>query len=152
MDIPWDVRIKSTIRAGSVYYYADDSQETSTDPHYFVVLNANPLTDEVVILIHCSSKLENVRRRTAKYPGTLVEVTQSEYNTFTEPISAFNGNSVAVRNVSELINKLTSKQLIQKPEMSDYILEKLRNAVLASPAVERKYKSMIFSKDKVKAD
>jgi len=143
MDIPEDVRIKSTIRAGSVFYYADSAHGTSTDPHYFVVLNINPLTDEVIILVNCSSRIDKVRRRTRKYPGTLVEITREEYNTFSEAISAFDGNSITKSSIDELIDKLKANKLKQKPEMPSHIVEKLRNSVLASPTVERRYKTMI---------
>jgi hypothetical protein len=38
IDIPPDVQIRATLRAGSVCYFSEETHSTDT-PHYFVVLN-----------------------------------------------------------------------------------------------------------------
>jgi hypothetical protein len=82
VEIPPEVVIKSTIKAGSVYYFPDDSLH-SPDPHYFIVVNINPLDDTVIILVCASSRIEKVKlRRNLCPPMTLVEVTPDEYNDF----------------------------------------------------------------------
>jgi hypothetical protein len=141
--IPEDAGIKVSIRAGSVYYFAEETHTHSDEPHYFVVLNVNPLTDEVLILVNGSSQIDNVRRRTFEHKGTLVEVTNEEYPCFTEPISAFNCNDITKRTINELVGKLKRKELKLKPDMPGYVVDRLRCAVLNSPVIERKYKKII---------
>ena len=80
MDIPPDVQIRSTITLGSVYYFPEDSFKSS-EPHYFIVLNIDPIDDIVLYLVCTQSDIENVRnviRKDCPYE-TLVEITPSEY-------------------------------------------------------------------------
>jgi hypothetical protein len=61
MEIPPDVRIKATITKGSVYYFKDESHEEDAPSHYFVVINAEPLSDRILILVCASSQLDKLR-------------------------------------------------------------------------------------------
>lgn len=45
MDVPLEIRL--SLRPGTVYYMADRAL-TSVQPHYFIVVNADPLGDEVL--------------------------------------------------------------------------------------------------------
>ncbi|MEW6488967.1 MAG: hypothetical protein AB1578_13755 [Thermodesulfobacteriota bacterium] len=62
--IPPEIRVGATLRPGSVFYFAEESH-TGDTPHFFVVLNHSPRTDEVLLLVHSSSQLEKVRWRTS---------------------------------------------------------------------------------------
>lgn len=52
-------------------------------------------------------------------------------------------NSVMKKTVEEIVSLLKSKQLACKPEMPIGIVEKLREAVIASPIVENYIKEML---------
>lgn len=52
-------------------------------------------------------------------------------------------NSVTKKTVEEIVSLLKSKQLACKPEMHIGIVEKLREAVIASPIVENYIKEML---------
>ncbi len=143
MEIPEEVRVASSVRPGSVYLFAEETH-TGDDPHFFVVLNHSPLKDEELILVNATSKIEKVRRRTAKFPGTLVEVTREEYSIFSVPISAFDGNEITKKTLAEIIKKLKERKLIQKMEMPIPIVERLRQAVIKSPQVEQRYKNLLI--------
>lgn len=144
IDIPEDHAIKASIRTGSVYYFVEETHTHSSEPHYFVVLNINPLTDEVLILVNSSSRVDKVRRRTSPCKGTIVEVGKEEYTCFTEDISAFNCNDIVCRTIDEIVSKLKNNELKLKPDMPVDIVNKLRVAVLSSPVIARKYKNMII--------
>lgn len=52
-------------------------------------------------------------------------------------------NSVNKKTVEEIVSLLKSKQLACKPEMPIGIVEKLREAVIASPIVENYIKEVL---------
>lgn len=52
-------------------------------------------------------------------------------------------NSVTKKTIEEIVSLLKSKQLACKPEMTIGIVEKLREAVIASPIVENYIKEML---------
>lgn len=72
MEVPPEVAIKATIRPGSVFYFLEDTL-TSDEPHYFIVINIDPLTDKTLVLVCASSQIPRVRRRRRNCPAeTLV--------------------------------------------------------------------------------
>src|SRR5258708_30923466 len=80
VNIPWKIRL--TLRCGTVYYF-QHRDLTSAEPHYFIVVNNDPLTDQVLLLAVASSKIETVRQRRRALPAeTLVEISPVEYGEF----------------------------------------------------------------------
>lgn len=69
-------KLRVTLREGSVYYFADRSL-TSGVPHYFIVVNSNPLKQEVLLLGVVTSKVAVVRQRRRFCPETTVEISPS---------------------------------------------------------------------------
>ena len=49
-----DLTLRLTLREGSVYYFAERSL-TSPEPHYFIVVNSDPLAQRVLVLSAYSS-------------------------------------------------------------------------------------------------
>ena len=86
MQISARVRILAGIQAGSVYYFEEENL-SSSEPHYFVVLNKCPRTEELLILVCASSQVEK-RKQIAKKLGfpseTLVSISPSDYCLFTK--------------------------------------------------------------------
>lgn len=142
IDISPDVQIRATLRPGSVFYFCEETHGTET-PHYFVVLNHEPLADQVVVLACASSQVEKVRRRTARFPGTLVEVTRNQYLDFTADVTAFDSGNILTKTVPDLVRRLASGELRLKSEMPADIVANLRAAVKASPTVDRKIKALL---------
>lgn len=86
MDIPARVRILATIKTGSVYYF-EEERLASNEPHYFVVLNRSPRTEELLILVCASSQVEKRQQIIQKlgFPQeTLVFVSPVDYPLFTK--------------------------------------------------------------------
>lgn len=46
-----DTTLRLTLREGCVYYFVE-RHLTSPEPHYFIVVNSDPLTQQVLLLIH----------------------------------------------------------------------------------------------------
>ena len=57
-EVPWELRL--TLRPGAVYYFQHRAL-TSVEPHYFIVVNSDPLRDQVLLLAVATSKVESVR-------------------------------------------------------------------------------------------
>lgn len=143
MQIPPEIHIRVTVKEGTIYYFAEESFDSS-EPHFFVVLNRNPLTDEILILVNATTKIgrrRKVRRRLP--PETLVEITPTDCCVLRES-SLFDCNSVTEKTVDTLVEKLSNQELkvcseVLKPEL----LQKLRSGVLASPIVIRTHKALL---------
>ena len=124
VDIPPEIQIKTTIQPGSVFYFPEETF-TSDDPHYFIVINKNPLTDDVLLLVCSSSKIDSVKSRTRHWPGTSILIRQPEYVGFTVD-SIVDCNRVFSRKIDHLVQKLSEGRLEVKPRMDIAIVEKLR--------------------------
>ncbi len=57
IDIPDEIRIKATIKTGTVYYFTEETF-SSDEPHYFIVLNHNPAGANIITLVCSSSQID----------------------------------------------------------------------------------------------
>lgn len=144
VDIPPEVRVKGGLKAGTVYYFKEETHEEEAPAHYFVVLNTNPLSDKILVLVCASSQIANVKRIRSSLPAeTLVEVTPSEHPDFTRA-TIFDCNNVYEKTIEQLIKKLESGQLgTHNSEMAPAIVAKLKEAAKASPLVKRELKELL---------
>lgn len=145
MEIPESVRILAPLQTGSVFYFEED-QLSSPEPHYFIVLNRNPHTEQFLILVVASSQVERRRKIVQDLgfsPETLVVVTPSEYPLFSKE-TAIDCNRTFEKTPQSLIEKLTDKKLgICTEIMSKEIMEKLVRGVLTSTQVSNEVKRML---------
>lgn len=143
VNIPSDIRIRVALEPGSVFYFEEETL-TSPEPHYFVVLNNDPQTDLLLLLVFSSSQITKVKARNVHNnpDQTLVEVSPAEYSAFSKD-SIFDCNTVMVKSVNDLVQKLDAGKLKLKPNVSSEILGKLRIAVKASPAVPEAQKRIL---------
>ena len=138
-ELPWEIRL--TLRAGSVYYFVDRSLN-SPEPHYFIVVNRDPIDQEVLILNVITSKVDKVRHFRAALPGTLVALDPADYDELSRP-SIVDCNNVFRRNLAELIDMTVHGAVEAKQQVPDHILSALRTAILASPLVEQEIKDLV---------
>lgn len=140
--IPSDVYIRGSLRPGSVFYFTDEAL-SSPEPHYFIVLNINPLRDHTLLLV-CSqsSQCATVNRRKRDFPGTVVDISPIEYVSFTRN-SLVDCNNIFDRTIAQLVKKRDDGVLELKPEMHIDIVQKLRIAMITSDLVAEELKDMI---------
>ncbi len=146
MKNPLHYCISEKIETGSVYYFQEE-RLSSDEPHYFIVLNRNPRTEEFLILVSASSQVDK-SKRIAKYlrfpEKTLVVVSPSEYPTFKKE-SVINCNSIFEKTTQSLIDKLEKKQLkLCERLMPKEIIEKLIGGTLASDQVSERVRKMLL--------
>ena len=139
--VPNEAFLNFCLHEGAVFYLQDRAL-TSPEPHFFVVLNHNPSTEGILLLVVSSSQIESVKKRHSSHPSeTRVEIAEQEYAGFTKD-SIVSCNQVFKKTKQQLIQQINSGG-DQKPALPKPILEKLREGVLASPTVERYIRKML---------
>jgi len=137
-----DRLLQITLRGGSVYYFQERSL-TSPQPHYFVVLNLDPLGDEFLILLIASSKVDEVKRRNRHLPSsTLVEIDPTDYSDFSLPTIVDCNRWFRVTK-QELLQKLQRQEAREKAPMPGVLMKRLRGGILDSPLVEEAVKNKL---------
>ncbi|MEN8254743.1 MAG: hypothetical protein ABFR33_04655 [Verrucomicrobiota bacterium] len=139
-DLPFPLNL--TLRSGTVYYFEHRGLH-STEPHYFIVINANPQSDKLLIMTVGSSRVDNVRKRRHGLPDeTLVIVDPSEYADFSKP-TVIDCNQVFELSREELVQKFKTKQLRSHNDFPASVLEKIWQGVRISPRVDEVHKQLI---------
>jgi hypothetical protein len=142
IDIPPDIVLKSSIRPGSIYYFRHDAF-SSEYPHYFVVININPISEKILFLVCATSERAKIKERRRNCPPeTLVLIKPHQYPTFPFP-SIFDCNNVIETSIDRLIQKLTEKKLSIMPELGSTFVDLLRAGVLVSPLVTGRVKDQL---------
>lgn len=141
-DVPPDVAIKATIRPGSVYFFHHEDLSSSY-PHYFIVVNIDPISEQTIILVWASSQIANVKKRRRNCPQeTLVQITSNQYPDFPYP-SVVDCNHYIEETLEKLIERLSTKQLQLKTEMDMLLVKQLRQGLLASRLIPGRIKMQL---------
>lgn len=140
MLVPWEIRI--SLRQGTVYYMAERNL-TSVQPHYFIVVNADPLGDEVLLLTVASSQIDTVKRRCARESGsTVVEINEADYADFTKD-SVIDCNRVFTKSLADLCAQWQRKEIVPKLDIPKEIFDQLKQGILDSRLVSEADKQRI---------
>lgn len=103
-----DSKLRLTLREGTVYYFTHHSL-SSAEPHYFIVVNSDPLTQKVLLLAVVTSQIDRVKLRRKACLETLVELGPDDYSVLTKasivdcndlkeiPLADFNARFVAAK-------------------------------------------------------
>ena len=143
MDVSLEKAIPAVLRQGNVFYFVDPSIP-STDPHNYVLLSKQPVSERKLVFVLGTSKVEKVRRyRAGQSSATLVVVSPHDYRDLTCE-TVFDCNSpreLAVADVVRFVNK--EGRLKPRDHIGAPILEQLIRGVLESPLVEERIKKEI---------
>jgi hypothetical protein len=148
IDIPDDIKIKSTIREGSVFYFPEQAFKDPDRPHYYVVLNKEPISDKVLLMV-CATTWDtgtffwiDSRIKKGIPEKTFVTIETGRSHLFTR-ITFFDCNSISQRNITDLILKMKSNKLRMAGEIENDILQELKNGVKISPLVVEALKKLL---------
>ncbi len=147
MEIPPKVRIPLCIEQGSVFNFhiTFDGVGRQSKNRYFVVVNRNPKTDTVLIMVTSTTQITK-RKEFVKRMGisekTIVSVSPKEYPTFTIE-SAFNCNDIHEVSMQDLIRKIDDNGSMNYPKIPDSILAKLIIGTNESPNVAPAIKKLL---------
>jgi hypothetical protein len=136
-------KLRLTLREGSVYYFTQRTL-TSVEPHYFIVVNSEPLLQEVLLLSVVTSKVEKVRLRRRAHPGTLVEIGPADLPGILSKPSIVDCNSIQRVPLEEFNTRFTTNEI--KTFGSDIpapLRDALCRAIHASIVVPEEWKHLI---------
>ena len=143
--VPLKIHILATVKAGSVYYF-EEERLSSPEPHYFIVVNKNPKTDQVLLLVCASSQVEKRKDAIKKLnfaEETLALVSPKECPCFNKN-TAIDCNTIWEKTSQSVIEKLSNGELRVCPdEIPSEIVEKLVKGVLMSNQVSEDIKALI---------
>ena len=138
----WPPQLQLTLRSGTVYYFSHYGLNSS-EPHFFAIINADPLANKVLLMAVGSSRIAKVQeRRRGLPPESLVVVDPSEYPDFTKP-TIIDCNQVFELSREELVQKFKAKTLRYHRDLPQAVLEKIWRGVRASPRVDDNQKKLI---------
>ena len=142
MDIPAETHISALLRQGNVFYF-EESAFASDEPHNFVLLNRQPSSEQGLVFVCATSKVEKVRHFRLHEPAsTIVTVGLTEYEHFTKE-TVFDCNTYVVKSFADLVRLLKERRLKTRPHIGDGILKRLVKGVLDSRVVEPDIKRAI---------
>ena len=138
---PLPPELRLGLRAGSVFYF-QSRELTSEKPHFFVVVNRDPLRSELLLLTIVTSNIPDVRTRNRSRMETVVEITPAEYNEF-KLHSAIDCNVLIEKPLAELAGMVRRKEVRYHHDLPAEIFAKIRSAILVSPLVADELKEML---------
>ena len=145
--IPPDVKIPICIERGSVFNFYIDFKDSSRESknRYFVVLNRNPKSDIVLLMLTPTTKINKVKMLIQKSKineKTVVEIRAGEYCALNSDC-IFNCNNVFEVKMENLIEKVREGGSMNYPKMPDEIVKHLVVGVKESPNVSQEFKSLL---------
>ena len=140
IEISPEVFVGGSLKVGTIYYFSSEALNT-TEPHYFVVLNAS----QRVILACATTKFETAERFVKKngFPDeTLVKISPDSKNGLKKE-SLFNCNNFFEETAASLMKKYQLKNLKIKGVVSQSDLEKLLNGIKKSLMISNEIKNLL---------
>lgn len=137
-----NLTLRLSLREGSVYYFAERTL-TSAEPHYFIVVNADPLTQQVLLLSVVTSKVDEVKRRRADCLATVVELSPKDFEVLSK-LSIADCNSLKTIPLAEFNERFIRKEIRCFNKDLPLVLRKaLRRAIHASDIVSDELKALV---------
>ena len=137
-----DSKLRLTLREGSVYYFTERTL-TSPLPHYFIVVNAAPIAQQLLLLSVITSKVREVRLRRADCLETLVELSPEIFDVLTRP-SIVDCNSLKTIPLGEFNARFVRGEIACFDKDVPVALRKaLRRAIHASALLTDELKTLV---------
>lgn len=140
-----DTTLRLTLREGSIYYFEERSL-TSPEPHYFIVVNSDPLKQKVLLLSVVTSQVEKVKLRHKSRMETLVELSPRDLpGVLTKP-SIVDCNDLKQVPLAEFNTRFVSREIrCFDKDLPAALRKALRKAIHASVVVSDEAKALVGS-------
>jgi hypothetical protein len=137
-----DTTLRLTLREGSIYYFTERSL-TSREPHYLVVVNSDPLKQQLLLLGVCTSKVREAKERRKDFPETLVEISPQAFNIL-KKVSIIDCNDLKQVGLSEFNARFARKEIRYfDKDLPLSLRNALRKAIYASKIVPDEIKALV---------
>lgn len=138
-----DATLKLTLREGSIYYF-EERTLTSEQPHYFLVINSEPLSQHVLVLGVVTSKVEETKKRRHDCPECLVELGPAELPGVLKKASIVDCNSPKRVPLAEFNARFVRKEIrCFGKDLPSALRKSLRAAIHASKIVPAEVKALV---------
>lgn len=140
--------LAAALRQGAVFYMRHRDVGRGKEPHNCIVMNAEPGSDEVLILTIISSQTDMIVRRAGvqgQSPDTLVRISPSDYSPLTVD-SVVDCNSPQRESLFSLQTEAKAGMVKERPPIPPAILRKIIDGMKASKLVRPAYKAMLDPK------
>lgn len=137
-----DSKLRLTLREGSVYYFTERSLRSS-DAHYFLVVNSNPLAQELLLLGVVTSKVAEVKQRRRNLPETVVQISPRDFDIF-KKLSIVDCNDLKQVRLAEFNARFVRNDIrCFDKDLPAPLRNALRRAIHASPLVPDEIKALV---------
>jgi hypothetical protein len=137
-----DPKLRLTLREGSVYYFTERSL-TSAEPHYFVVVNSNPIGQELLLLGVVTSKVAEVKQRRRDSAESLVEISPRDFEIFRK-LSIVDCNDLKQIQLVEFNGRFLRNEICYfDKDLPASLRNAVRRAIRASPIVPDEIKALV---------
>ena len=137
-----DPKLRLTLREGSVYYFTERSL-TSAEPHYFVVVNSNPIGQELLLLGVVTSKVAQVKQRRRDSAESLVEISPRDFEIFRK-LSIVDCNDLKQIRLVEFSGRFLRNEICYfDKDLPASLRNAVRRAIHASPIVPDEIKALV---------
>jgi hypothetical protein len=137
-----DQTLRLTLREGSVYYFAE-RHLTSPEPHYFIVVNSDPLAQQALLLDVVTSKVDDVKLRRKACPETLVELAPDIFDVLKEP-SVVDCNDLKQVRLAEFNARFVRREIrCFDKDLPAALRKALRKALHASTILSAEVKALV---------
>lgn len=150
MEISPKVTIPICIEQGAIYHYRLIKQNTDGTLYdgnrFFIVLNVNPKTDEVLVLVTITKKNDKIKKfikKICEVPETLVNITISDFPNLSQD-SVVNCNNFYLISLEELIDKMENGGKIFTHKLSKIIIDALISGMMKSNQVSPEVKELLI--------
>jgi len=137
-----DLKLRLSLREGTVYYFTHHTL-TSPEPHYFIVVNHDPLTQKLLLLGVVTSKIEKAKLRRKECLETLVEMGENDFDVLTKP-SIVDCNDLKEVPLADFNTSFVANEIKYFDKDLPVMLRKaLRKAIHASTILSDEQKALV---------
>ena len=132
-----------SLREGSIYYL-QERKLTSQEPHFHIVVNADPFGQEILLLSVVTSKVEKVKIRRRDCLQTLVEITPADLPKVLSMDSIVDCNDLTRVSLEEFCERWTRKEIQVFPmDLPESLRHGIRRAIHASEILPDEIKAFV---------
>ena len=150
MEIPPEALVKICVDQGSVCHYKLDT-ENKDGSHYvgsrfFIVLNVNPQTDTVLVLVTITTKIESLERfikKRGESADTLVKISPEDFPPLNKE-SAVNCNNTYEMSLSGLVKKIEDGGKVFFEKLPRSVMSAIVSGALKSSQVPSDHKKLLI--------
>ena len=136
-----DLKLRLFLREGSIYYFTERSL-TSPEPHYFIVVNSDPLAQKLLLLSVVTSQVDSVKLRRKACPETLVELSPAVCDVFRKNCIV-DCNDLKTIALAEFNTRFVREKFHCYKDLPTALRKALRKAIHASMILSDEQKALV---------